>query len=89
MSRKQGVQTRLAAMGDWYTIGLTVGLGVALGTLFAGLFAGTAWGRIAAVALGVVLMTGGGGDGVEVNIEDDVNSQIDELRSVIEDNTTR
>jgi serine/threonine-protein kinase len=43
----------------------------------------------AAVALGVVLMTGGGDGGVDVNIEDDINSQIDELRGVIEDNTTR
>jgi hypothetical protein len=43
----------------------------------------------AAVALGVVLISGDGGGGVDVNLEDDVNSQIDELRSVIEDNTTR
>ena len=43
----------------------------------------------AAVALAVVLLTGDGGGGFEVSIEDDIGSQIDELRNAIEDNTQR
>ena len=52
MSRKRSIETRLAPMGDWYTIGLALGLGIALGTLFAGLLSATPLGRGAAVVLG-------------------------------------
>jgi hypothetical protein len=51
MSRKRRVETTLAAMGDWYTIGLALGLGTALGVLFAGLLSATPLGRAAAVVL--------------------------------------
>lgn len=43
--------SRLAAMGDWYTIGIALGLGIAFGVLFAGLLSATPLGRIAAVVL--------------------------------------
>lgn len=43
--------SRLAAVGDWYTIGVALGFGTAFGVLFAGLLSATPLGRIAAVAL--------------------------------------
>ncbi len=43
--------SRLAVMGDWYTIGTALGLGIAFGVHFAGVLSATPLGRIAAVVL--------------------------------------
>ncbi len=51
MSGKRAVETRLPAVGDWYSIGVALGVGIALGTLFAGLLPGTRLGRGAALVL--------------------------------------
>lgn len=47
----RGPVSRLAAMGDWYTMGVALGLGIAFGVLFAGLLSATPLGRLAAVVL--------------------------------------
>jgi hypothetical protein len=54
------VVTTLAAVGDWYTIGLALGLGVACGVLLAALLASSRPGRVAAVILAAAAGAGAG-----------------------------
>ncbi len=50
----------LAAMGDWYTVGVALGLGVACGVLLAALLAASRWSRVAAVLLAAAAGAGAG-----------------------------
>src|SRR6266581_1539091 len=62
-SLQMSAQTRLAAMGDWYWIGVCAGLGVGIGVLLAGLLAGTR-----AALTGVLVLAAGLGVAVGFGI---------------------
>src|SRR2546429_1293504 len=62
-SLQMRAQTRLAAMGDWYWIGVCAGLGVGIGVLLAGFLAGTR-----AALTGVLILAAGLGVAVGFGI---------------------
>ena len=62
-SLQMSAQTRLAAMGDWYWIGVCAGLGVGIGVLLDGFLAGTR-----AALTGVLILAAGLGVAVGFGI---------------------